>query len=257
MASNLSTIGFAFRDAEELRATIEELAAETVETLSTPAGDYDIWRSETGAEIWFHFAPADAGGVREITGLTPFFEGQSEIPMRIERLFQRPGDGVLEGAVKAWVAPDAGGDANYPIIFDAIDYAALGGRSLPFDCRVRIAGFAREVRSFADEEAYYASQAEDRKFAARSFFPIGMFASPDADGRGDPEQPASYALLAGTVIEHHVLTNERTRERFHWLTVESLAANYDVLADPSVVAGEIAEGATVEMSCWLVGRVLE
>lgn len=257
MASNLSTIGFDFRDMEEMRRTIEELARETVETLVTPQGDYEIWRSETGAEIWFHFAPGETEGVREITGLMPYFEGSSEIPMRIERLFQREGDGPLEGAVKAWVAPEAGEDGNYPIVFDAADFAAHASRSAPFEATVRITGFARELRAFHTEDNYYASQSEDRKFAARSFFPVGMFAGPGTNGSGSADHPpASHALLAGTVREHHILVNERTGARFHWLFVESLEAAYDIVADPAVVEGEIVEGGTVEVVCWVSGRLL-
>ena len=44
---------------------------------------------------------------------------------------------------------------------------------------------------------------------------------------------------------------------FHWLLVESLAATFDIVADPDVVEGDIVEGGTVEVGCVLIGRLIE
>ena len=110
MASNLSSIGFAFRDAEEFHARMLELAEASRERLRCDAGEYAIWRSRTGAEIWFHLAPADEdGGQASILGLTPFYEGQSAIPMMITAAWKRPDDTPLEVLLHGWVAPDGQG----------------------------------------------------------------------------------------------------------------------------------------------------
>lgn len=259
MASNLSTIGFAFANGEDFHAAMTRLAAEAVETLSTGAGDYAIWRSRTGAEIWFHLSPKTTPEpeVREILGLTPFFEGRSDVPVEITRAVRRSGDSAFEGAFTAWVAPDEAGSGAYPIVFDAIDFAAHAVRPPPFKTRVRITAFTRELKAFASDEAYQAAQTETAKFVSPCFFPVGMLAAAaESDGEaGKP--PSSQALLTGRVAEHRLLVNEATGESFHWLLVEGLDATFDVLADPDVVTGDIVDGGTVEVAALLFGRILD
>ncbi len=268
MVSNLSTIGFTFGDDAGFRAAMARLADAAIERLACEGGEYAIWRSRTGAEIWFHLAPAsDSGGERQIVGLTPFFEGHSELVVEVERLFQRDGDTALEGSVTGWVAPEAsaedGSEADdlgvgaYPIVFDAVDFAALAGRELPDVWRVRLAGFARELKAHADEAAFHAADAgPEPKLAAQAFLPIGLYDEAEDGEAESAAMPRSIAVLTGRVVEHTRLVNEESGSAFHWLLVESLAATYDIIADPEIVSGEIVQGGTVEVACWLFGRIL-
>lgn len=268
MVSNLSTIGFDFRDEDSFRATMARLADEAGERLATADGDYAVWRSRTGAEIWFHLAPAADGlgqpGERVIVGLTPYFEGKSDIAIEVEAIVTRPDDNAMEGALNAWVAPDDLGTGAYPIVFDAVDFAAHKDRELPDVWRARIAGFARELKAYADADAFRAaSVGADAGLEAQSFIPIGLFedAEPGA-GNGEAQPPLagvpqSTALITGRVTEHQRLLNEETGRAFYWLLVESLAATYDVVADPDIVEGDITIGGTIEVACVLFGRILE
>ena len=114
---------------------------------------------------------------REILGITPFFDGSSEISLNITERINRPDDNAFEGAYQAWVGVGeqgaAGGD--YPLVFDAVDFAAFGSQNLPATCRARICGFCRELKAFGDEAAFNDSQSEGPGFAAQSFFPVGLF----------------------------------------------------------------------------------
>lgn len=275
MVSNLSTIGFDFDDDEAFRAAMAKLADEATERMTTATGEYAVWRSRTGAEIWFHLAAEtdDETGERAIIGLTPFFEGHSDIPVEIGDRIERPDDNAMEGAFSAWVAPDDLGLGAYPIVFDAVDFAAHTDRELPDVWRARIAGFARDLKAYPDEAAFLAaSDGAGMGLSAQSFIPVGLF-NEDEDGDTDDEAgtmpaadegelelsdaPQSYAILTGRVAEHVRHINEATGKPFHWLLVESLAATYDVLADPEAVTGDITVGGTVEVACLLFGRILE
>ena len=261
MASNLSTIGFDDSKPEELEKLLMRLAESASARLTTPKGDYAIWRSRTGAEIWFHLAPQaeGAGTEREIVGLTPFFEGNSNVPLNVTEAVRRPGYGEMEGAFHAWVAPDEEGEGAYPMVFDAVDFAAMGARELPERWRARVCGFARELKVYADEEAFVVSQSEEPKLAGCAFLPVGMFAAiagRNADAPAAEQVPSSHALIVGKVLAHKRLVNEATDRAFHWLSVQSLAATYDVLAEPDAVSGEIVEGAIVHAGCWLFGRAM-
>jgi hypothetical protein len=258
MASNLSSIGFVFRDAEEFHARMLALAEESRERLRCEAGEYAIWRSRTGAEVWFHLAPQDQDeGQSTILGLAPFFEGQSSAPVLVTQIHNRPDDTPLEGLLHGWVAPDGSGAGAYPLALDAIDFAAHAGRSLPVTWRCRVTGFCRNLNVHNDASTL-PEMSEGQRLAAQALIPIGLFN--DADEKVNPtaaSSPEPTAWLTGIVRAHRLLENEATGRAFHWLSVESLAATYDLVADPDIVTGEISEGVIVEVMAWMFARVLD
>lgn len=257
MASNLSTIGFVFADEESFRASMVTCASEAALRVPCAGGNYGVWRSRTGAEVWFHLGSADDGST-EIFGLTPFFDGQSDVRLKITGPVVRDGDNPFEGSFSGWVSPDDAEEGSYPVVFDAVDFAAHGADVWPDVRRVRLSGFARELQAFESDDAYYAVRgapdADNPKLAAHAFIPLGLFAAAQADA---PAVPSSEALLTGKVIEHRTFTNEATGKDFHWLLVESLEATFDILADPAVVSGTLSEGATIEAAVWMFGRLLD
>lgn len=262
MASNLSTIGFQFADELQFRESMVSCAAAASDQLTCPAGHYGIWRSRSGAEIWFHLGRTHEGEI-EIFGLTPFFEGKSEVKLAISRALHRDGDNGFEGALQGTLNPqETGGGGSYPIVFEAVDFALTGAQSFPVTQRVRLAAFARELTAYANEDAYYAAhEGSDRPvFAAVSFIPVGLFASEQSEeGSGTAEHlavPPSTAIFTGRVLEHSSLVNEATGKSFEWVLVETLDATLDVVADPSIIVGPLAEGATVSVSALIFGRVL-
>ncbi len=263
MASNLETIGLGVTDRQEFEKLVTSLAEAAREGLATPVGDYAVWRSRSGAEVWLHIGPADSDGdnaTREIQGLTPFFDGTSEVTLNVTARVNRPDDNAFEGAYHAWLCgpdtPAGEEEGSYPIVFDAVDYAAFSTQNLPAQCRARICGFCRELSAYPDEAAFSAAQTDGPGFAAQSFFPVGLFADAAETG-GATATPSSNALINGIVKSHRELVNEFTNQPFHWLEVESLEAKYDILAAPGVVKGEIVEGGIVQAACWLFGRILK
>ena len=259
MASNLSTIGFAFANEDEFRNTMIACAANASANLDCTGGTYGIWRSRTGAEIWFHLGKA-AGGEVEIFGLTPFFDGASDVTLQITAPVKRAGDNAFEGAFHAWMTTADGAEQLYPLVFDAIDFAAHPNAAWPALARARLCGFARELASFPGEDSYYAARTggDSPQLSSKAFIPIGLFASEKtgATGTGSNAQaPASTALLTGRVVEYRRLTNEATGSPFEWLLVETLDATIDIVADPAAVSGVIAEGGTIEATVLLFGRL--
>lgn len=267
MASNLSSIGFVFESTEDFQTRVIALAAQARERFSCEACEYAIWRSRTGAELWLHLAGAEGeAGASEIIGLTPFFEGQSTVAMRITAAIERPGDNAHEGLLYGWVLSDGeiGGEA-FPLVFDAIDYAAHASRPLPAVWNCRITGFCRDLKLHTAAESLPVI-GEGARIAPQAFIPLGLFGDGEADsadmaapgGDNDNETPPEpIALLTGIVRAHKTLTNEASGQTFHWMRVESLIATFDLVADPEIVSGSIEEGAIVETIAWLFGRVLD
>jgi hypothetical protein len=273
MASNLSTIGFTFADDKSFESTMIRLANEARERLATDAGEYAIWRSRTGAEIWFHLGVANAGtGERDIVGLTPYFEGESDIALAVTAALQRPDDNPLEGIVHGWVAPDGTGIGSYPIVYEAVDYAAHAKRELPAEWRCRIAGFCRELAVYENAEAMLKADddIEGIKPAAQALIPIGLFT--DTEGEADDDalfgdddsddsiddlgQPTPTVLIRGIVRAHKPLQNEITGSAFHWMLIDTLDATFDLCADAELVTTPPKVGSAVEAYAWLFGRVI-
>ncbi len=259
MASNLSTIGFAFANEDEFRKSMIECAANASANLDCAAGTYGIWRSRSGAEIWFHLGKGEDGEV-EIFGLTPFFGGASEVTVQITGPIKRASDNAFEGAFHAWVTTADRAEQLYPLVFDAVDFAAHQNAAWPAQARACLCGFARELAAFPDEAAYYAARngGEDPQLSSKAFIPIGLFASEQASEPGtgsEAQTPASTALLTGRVVEYRRLTNEATNTPFDWMLVETLEATFDIVADPAIVSGAIVEGGTIETTVLLFGRL--
>lgn len=252
----MSTIGFTFASDEEFRDTMIRLVTEAREYHAAPPGEYAIWRSRTGAEIWFHIEGADQVGVNErmIAGLSPFFESGTATQLVLTGVVRRDGDNQFEGAFAATLG-GTGDAAGYPLVFDAVNFAIHADRKLPTRRKVRLTGFARELKAFPTEDAYYAAQTRQPVFASRSFVPIGMFTGTAGAPSGSP--PSSHAALTGQVRETRMLENEATGRSFVWLSVESLDLVIDVVADPEVVTGEVVAGATVEFIALLFGRIMD
>lgn len=263
MASNLSTIGFSFADEDAFRDGMMTCANAASVRLDCAIGSYAIWRARSGAEVWFHLGPS-ADRQTEIYGLTPFFEGQSDVTLKITGPVTRADDSPFEGALTGWVSPDASSEGSYPVVFDAVDVAAHRDAAWPAIRQVRLVGFARELQAFASDAAYYAARGtpdgDHVKLAAHAFIPTGLFAAAQGDASADAStaaMPSSAALLTGKIIEHRALTNEETGNVFQWLLVESLEATFDIVADPAVVTGEIVDGGTIEAAVWMFGRILD
>jgi hypothetical protein len=257
MVSNLSSIGFGFADDTSFQAAMQRLAGDAFERLACGEGDYAIWRSRTSAEIWFHITGEreSAGALRdrEVVGLTPFFEGLSDVAIEVVETIVRAGDNDFEGAFLAWVNPDEdSGLGAHQIVFDAVDFAAHCDRPLPFFAQAKLTGFARDIRIVpADDVAGNARAAS----SARSFMAIGLFAGRDPHSDEMPSAPNSNAVLTGRLIECSKLTNEETGAPYHWLLVETADATFDIVADPQLVPRDLVTGATVQIGCLFIGRI--
>jgi hypothetical protein len=258
VVSNLSTIGFGFAGDAPFQETMQRLASEAFERLACDTGDYAIWRSRTSAEIWFHITgDREASGAlkdREVIGLTPFFEGLSDVSLEVVEAVLRPGDNDFEGAFLAWVNPDdTTGLGTHQIVFDAVDFAAHCDRPLPFMARAKLTGFAREIKIIGAGDTSALSRATS---SARAFMPVGLF--PDLAGADDGNQhtPSSNALLTARVVEHTKLVNEETGAAFHWLLVECADATFDIIADPQLITGEFPPDTMVQVGCLFFGRIL-
>jgi hypothetical protein len=235
MPDHLTCIGLDYPDKEAFGQLIVEIAeAATPEpgTLGTRA----LWEDSSGARL-AAFWRRDS----EIECAKPSFAGTSQIVVRPVGMKDDP-DGCRFCAI-ASVEVLEDGEMLYPLYVE-LDDIHLGslrrGRAIP----LLITGFAEELTVWPDEAAF---QAADTKFAERSLIPSGMFAP------GGGARPArAEAILTGVVTKAERRRNERTHMEFDWCTIETLAANMDVVAAPRMQPFEI--GNVIQGTFWLIAR---
>jgi len=242
MISTLSSLGFGTGSEQEF-ITLAERLATTVPVV--PGDPYAVWQSPSGAELWFHVSPDGT----EIVGFTPFFAGESRVPVRLTARYPGNANTPHEGIVAAELAPEPGLPGIHPLVYESVDTLRHRTLSLPSEGHARIVGFAHQVKAFASAADFEAARASDLTFAPQSFVPLGLFAGADAP-------PSAAALIVGRLARHREAVNEITGQPFHALFVEGLDASYDIVADPAAVEGALAAGGTVEVTCTLFGRLL-
>jgi len=213
-------------------------------------GDYRVWTPGAGAELWVNLHRGD-GNTRELAGANPHFASDARMNAIVEAI-EPNADFALEGEIYAWASP--GGDEHglYPFSASVPDFAAsLATRSVPFRAELALAGFAHEVRWWANEEAYAASMRDEPTgFAATSIVPVGLFGSNTGRAR-------SQGVVTGTIAASELRYNPATERPFRRLLVETYGGHIDILAAPDLVEGEPIVGGIARATCWLTARIVD
>jgi hypothetical protein len=136
---------------------------------------------------------------------------------------------------------------------------------------LQVAAFADEIALYKNEEDFNAAQDTEAQFSVQSFVPIGLFPPgelPDEEDLVDDDrfgeallkirgdyQPVAQALFSGVVHRCEKRINPFTQGAFWWLQVETYAAEYDVVVDPSLLQEEPAPGDIVQGQFWMAARI--
>jgi hypothetical protein len=247
MASHLASIGFPVRSEAEAYALVSK-AAEHGRIVQTAKGDYVAWTDTTGAELWVQ---RDTSG--GLIGFAPHFFGKTGRRVGLQARITRPASTALDGAFYGWANPqdESSESGDYPFVFDAPDYRSHDKLRLPARAQVQLTAFAHELSAHSSEEQYYASQ-KGLAYAAEAFVPSGLFsAQPDAEA-----PPQALAIFAGRVLQFEHMMNAITGTPFAWMQVNTLGGEVDVVADPSIIQGQVVLAGVVFGSFWLSGRIV-
>lgn len=248
MPNHMSTLGFQIGTPQDF-ADLARWAAESGKAIELSGGEqYIVWSPGDGIELW---AQVDQRG--ELIGMNPHFSGDARMRAHLIKRFSRPEDGPLDGAFygRAGFSGDGPEDGLYPFAFDAPDFRTYDARRPPANVTVQLAGFARELKAFADEQAL---RAKGSLMAVESCIPSGTFTPGPGGGPIDP--PKSEVIFYGRVLETAQLVNSLTHLPFYWARVRTLGGEFDMLADPEVVEGTIVKDGIVGGLFWLSGRLI-
>ncbi|WNJ19643.1 hypothetical protein [Pontibacter sp. G13] len=246
--SNLSDIGFPVESHEEFLELINQ-AYERGKSIEAEMGQYIQYEDASGAELWLQINQAE-----ELIGMNPHFNGKSRRWVCITGPVNRP-ESELDGAFHGWAAPEFPNRPEtgmYPFVFDVPNFYTMGEFDFPKSHLVQLTAFAQEITLYDKESDFLDSQPEDFPMSAQSFIPSGLF---DLGEQG-PKEPQALGILSGVIKQHEKLTSTLKKGAFHWMLVETLGGEVDVVTDASLCNKAPKEGGIVHGNFWLSGKII-
>ena len=250
--SNLSDIGFPVKGDEAINEMILSVMKNTQE-IPCRNGFYLKFSDESGAQMYLQ-----GNKDQELIGFNPHFEGKSRRKVGLIQAIERDSS-ELDGGFYAWANPeneDFENSGEYPFIFDAPDFRAVGHLEFPLVCAIQLIAFAsNDFKMFESEEAYFASQDNEIRSAAKSFVPSGLFSFGE-DEKVDLNVVRPIGMFTGEIKEFELKTNSLTNENFYHFLVETLGGEIDVVADAKLIPETPQIGGIVNGQFWLSGRLI-
>lgn len=269
MSTRLHALGFPAEWTSKMLAEVETLAASRSRLVGAARGNYRVWRSQQGAELWFHYpqrntkesprasaagskppAPADARPV----AVTPFHRGLSNCKIKVGRYLSLDRVNPLEGSCMAWLPPPPAGGQEQVIVLELAPYGLQPLRTPPYTTTAQIVCFAHAVWAFKDPITYSRETPSNRRIQAGSFSPVTEADVPEVK-LSYRQSPITLGLATGVVRRAIRHMNPETREPYYWLLLETKRGSFDVVANPLQVQGDISEGNVAQVCGSFLARL--
>lgn len=239
--SDFSSIGFPVNSVDDLLQWGYKTNLAGSEIKVPAKGAYYQWTLQSGAELW---AQVDSNG--QGMGLHPSFSGKSKVRVKAVPTIAHKGT-VLDGVYRCWLITD---DQEYPFVFEAPNFFQHASSEKEVELIVQVTAFAKELKYFPNKKAF--DDDTEWKLADRSFIPSDVLK--DSTYNQDP-QP--HAAFNGYIKAVELKTNEETGNKFYWFLVDTLSAEYDVVADPRLLKIVPEVGGLLGGSYYLSGKIIE
>ena len=266
MSTRLHALGFSATWTQQTAELLEDLARSKARTVDGPKGHYRLWRSQPGAELWFHYParasakrptataePPPAAGHR-VTAVTPFHRGLSACKIKIGRVLTLDRANPLEGSCLAWLPPITAGGREQVIVLELAPFALQPLKTPPFHATAQIVCFAHSVWAYPDVPAYTAATPGNRRIQAGSFSPITEADVPEVK-LSYRYSPVTLGLATGIVKRSIRHINPVTGQPYYWLLLETRRGCFDVVANSDAVTGDISQGHVAQVCGSFLARL--
>jgi hypothetical protein len=264
MCTRLHALGFPCEWTRENAEIIGRLAVSQSRRVACRDGDYRVWRTGAGAELWFHYPaprdergqrfPANSSDIGALEGITPFHRGQSSVKVRIGRILMLDRKNPLEGACLAWLPASSKKGREQAFVMELVPFALQPLEEPPFTAEAQLVCFAHALWAYQSVAAYTSNTPQNRRIRPGSLCPVTE--------KDVPEvrliyrySPVTLALVTGVVQKSVRLLNPVTNAPYYWLSVETRRGTFDVIANPSHIEGDISEGNVAQVCGSFVGRL--
>jgi hypothetical protein len=252
MPTPLSSIGFTLYSAEE-SWQLATVVAEKGRRVGTADGNYVVLTTECGSELW---AKLDADN--RPYAILPHFAGNAKSQLLVTQRI-RYNDRPLDGRLLGWINPSqgtfgfGGPPGDYPLLFEAPDYAYYTFMEVPCTVTVQLAAFAQNIETFPSREVY--DNRAEKTWPAETLLASGV-AGLHGYQRGDQSPHANEAFITGIAEATQTFENPLTHGYFQWARVKVMGGYFDVCVDSALLAGPLIAGQVISGNFWLSGRLV-
>jgi len=252
MSTPLSSIGFTLNTPEE-SWQLATVVAEKGRRVGTADGNYVVLTTDCGSELW---AKLDADN--RPYSIVPHFAGQTKSQILLTQRI-RYNDRLLDGRFLGWINPSqgtfgfGGPPGDYPLLFEAPDYAFYTFMDVPCTVTVQLAAFAQSIETCPSLEVY--NSRADRTWPAETLLASGA-AGLHGYQRGDQNPHANEAFITGIVEASQTFENPLTHGYFQWARVKVMGGYFDICVDVGLLATGLAAGQVISGNFWLSGRLV-
>lgn len=249
----------------EMDARTAQFLATTVapsrRRLPCPAGEYRVWRSPGGAEIWMHAKSSAttpgrsrSDAIDHLSGMTVTHHGPSEVPLRLMRLMPANPRNPLEGVAIGLAPSRRNGEKPIALSFELTGFATET-LDRPREVRARLTGLAQRVWAFATEAQLLEHCPPYRLMGAGGVADIEPKDLPDVPLIYRP-MPGTYWLISGIVRRSVRLVNAWTGMPYALISLETDRGLFDVVANSGIIEGDISDGHVLQAAVVLTGRLV-
>jgi len=252
MATPLSSIGFKLHSAED-SWQLATVVAEKGRRVATADGNYVVLTTDCGSELW-----AKLDGENRPYAISPHFAGRAKSQVLLTQRI-RYNDRPLDGRLLGWVNPSqgtfglGGPPGDYPLLFEAPDYAFYTFMEVPCTVTVQMAAFAQDIEIFANLAAY--ENRADKTWPAETLLASGA-AGLHGYQRGDKSPHANEAFINGLVMASQTFENPLTHGYFQWAGIRVMGGYFDVCVDAGLLDAPLAAGQIISGNFWISGRLV-
>lgn len=244
MTSPLSNIGFKIFSAQDTIA-LAQLVMANGRKIGCAEGNYMAYTTKTGSQLW---ARLDANN--QCRALNAHFVGKTQSKVLLTQRVKF-NNSPLDGRFFGWVNPDpnARADADklgdYPILFEAPDYAYYHFMELPCEVTVQLTAFPKDLKVFLSEEEF-------KNFPARTW-PKEVVSTQIVHSSSTGNAPEAF--ISAVVLETEVLENPITHFYFQWAKVKVGGGYFDIVADTKILEVAMQPGAIISGNFIISGQL--
>ena len=276
MCTRLHAIGFPCEIDRRTAEFIASVAASPRRRVACPGGEYRIWRSPAGAEIWLHYpdpgprhasttgavgtagsghAPKPFDAIADLAGLSVVHAGTSDLRVRLARTIGTATSNPLDGAGIAMLGSRRPTDKPIPFTFELLGYA-MERIGRPLDVRLQLTALAQRVWGHPSEASYLAATPGRRLIGRGAIADVSPGDLPDIPLVYRPK-PGSLWLATGDVLKSMRLINPLTSQPYYWISLGTDRGNFDLIANPDAIHGDISDGNVAQALVSITGRIIE
>jgi hypothetical protein len=252
MTTPLSSIGFKLHSQED-SWQLATVVAEKGRRVGTADGNYVVLTTECGPELW-----AKLDSDNRPYAILPHFAGQAQSQILLTSRVKY-NDRPLDGRLMGWINPNqntpgfGGPPGDYPLLFEAPDYAYYTFVEVPCTVNVQLAAFAQKLDVYSSLTDY--NNKVGRTWDAETLLASGAAGAHGQQGPGKSPH-ANEAFINGVVEATATYENPLTHSHFVWCRLKVMHGYFDVCIDPTLLEAAVTPGAVLSGAFWLSGRLI-